>query len=163
VLPEDFKLPSITEIAPTTTSRTPFTDLILHPEKLEAALQTAREENDAFNAARAYGRNDANHAVPGNRSENHDMDKPADLKRVEFRLTAPTAAQVKLAGDFTDWEKSPLDMVKAANGAWLIWVPLLSGCYSYRFIVDGKWCDDPCADLYEPNVFGTGNAVIKVA
>jgi len=56
VLPENFALPSVSEAA-LQSSRTPFTDLMLHPEKLEAALKIARSENDAFNEARTFGRN----------------------------------------------------------------------------------------------------------
>ena len=37
-------------------SQTPFTDLMLHPDKLEAALKAARRENEAFEASRKYGR-----------------------------------------------------------------------------------------------------------
>jgi hypothetical protein len=35
---------------------TPFADLMLHPEKLKAALGAARRENDAFDAARKFSR-----------------------------------------------------------------------------------------------------------
>ena len=37
-------------------NQTPFTDLMLHPEKLEAALKAAKSENDAFAASRVFGR-----------------------------------------------------------------------------------------------------------
>jgi hypothetical protein len=39
-------------------NRTPFTDLMLHPEELEAALKSARRENDAFEASRKFGQLD---------------------------------------------------------------------------------------------------------
>jgi len=39
-------------------SRTPFTDLMSHPEELEAAFEIARRENDAFEASRKFGRLD---------------------------------------------------------------------------------------------------------
>jgi 1,4-alpha-glucan branching enzyme len=67
----------------------------------------------------------------------------AELRNIEFCLEAPFAKSVKLAADFTDWEKYPLDMIKSENGVWFIFVPLSSGNHSYRFIVDGKWRDDP--------------------
>ena len=162
VLPEDFTLPSATKTAPTKISRTPFADLMLHPEQLKAALRAARMENDAFNAARTHGRNGAGHAAPDSRSKNRSANGQASLKEVEFQLTAPMAKSVKLAADFTNWEKYSLDMIRFADGVWSILVPLPPGNYSYRFIVDGKWCDDPCADFYETNPFGTGNAVINV-
>ena len=37
-------------------SRTPFTDLMLHPEKLAAVLQLTRGRNDAYVAARKLSR-----------------------------------------------------------------------------------------------------------
>ncbi len=45
-------------------SQTPFADLMLHPEKLEAALKTARDENDAFDASRTLGQSPAHPATP---------------------------------------------------------------------------------------------------
>lgn len=87
---------------------------------------------------------------------------PHDLKKTEFSLEAGSAKSVKLAADFTDWEKSSLAMTKSTNGLWNVVVPLASGNYSYRFIVDGKWCDDPKSHYHVPNPFGTTNATIKV-
>jgi Glycogen recognition site of AMP-activated protein kinase len=66
-----------------------------------------------------------------------------ELKPTEFHLEAPFAESVKLAADFTEWEKFPLDMMKSEDGVWYTTVPLPPGHYSYRFIVDGEWCDDP--------------------
>jgi hypothetical protein len=37
---------------------TPFADLMRHPEKLEAALKAAKNENDAFAASRMFGRSE---------------------------------------------------------------------------------------------------------
>jgi hypothetical protein len=48
-------------------SPTPFTDLMLNPEKLEAALKMAKHENDAFEASRRFGR-DANNSATANGS-----------------------------------------------------------------------------------------------
>jgi hypothetical protein len=55
---EDFASATISESAPPL-SETPFADLMLHPEKLEAALKTAKSENDAFDAARGFSQNPA--------------------------------------------------------------------------------------------------------
>ena len=87
---------------------------------------------------------------------------PNELKRTEFSLEALSAKSVKLAGDFTDWEKSPLEMTKANNGVWRVEVPLASGSYSYRFIVDGQWRDDPNCVSRIPNPFGTTNDTRKI-
>lgn len=142
--------PAVLEIAPPS-SQTPFADLMLHPEKLEAALKTAKIENDAFAASRRFGRNHAGNSH-----------SPPELKETGFFLEASFAQSVKLAADFTDWEKFPLDMIKSEDDVWFIFVPLAPGSYSYRFIVDGVWCDDPHSILHEPNPFGTANAVVRV-
>jgi hypothetical protein len=113
---------------------------------------------------------DANKAVGqrGFYSTNNDdahNNKPAkDIKTVEFHLKAPFAESVKLAADFTDWEKFPLDMIKSEDGIWYTMVPLPSGNYAYRFIVDGEWWDDPNSLLrVHNNPSGIANAMVKVA
>ena len=79
-----------------------------------------------------------------------------------FRFEACRANRVKLAADFTGWEKQPIDLRQMEDGTWQVAVELPVGQYSYRFLVDGEWRDDPrCLD-YEPNPFGTINAVITV-
>src|SRR5271154_5646319 len=102
--------------APTVSQR-PFADLMLHPDKLEAALKIARSENDIFDAARTFSAVSARRAAPKTRAgrsmekaSNHSL---AELKRTEFHLEAPRAASVKLAADFTDWEKFAIDMIRA--------------------------------------------------
>ena len=46
-------------------SRTPFADLMLHPEKLAAALRAAKRENDAFAASRVFSREPGDLAPTG--------------------------------------------------------------------------------------------------
>lgn len=83
-------------------------------------------------------------------------------KRVDFSLFAPDAAEVKLAGDFTDWQDSPAEMRKLKSGAWKKTVYLPLGAYHYRFVVDGEWTNDPDSALREPNPFGDENDVCVV-
>jgi len=84
------------------------------------------------------------------------------LKNMEFYFEAPMARSVKLAADFTDWGRFPLDMIQSFDGVWWTIVPLLPGKYTYRFIVDDQWCDDPRNVQRVPNPFGTSNAVVSV-
>jgi hypothetical protein len=151
-------------------NQTSFADLMLHPEKLEAALKTATSENDAFNTVRVFSQRTDKHATRsatpkirngGNagKSSNLSLIEP---KRTEFHLLAPFAKSVKLAADFTNWEKSPIDLIKSEDGVWHTVIPLPPGHYLYRFIVDGRWCDDLHLALREPNPFGTTNAVVNV-
>ena len=102
--------------------------------------------------------------MPPNRSEKPegaDGTSSRQQREIEFTLKSPAASSVKLAGDFTDWENHALEMMHSNEGVWHTVVPLAPGSYSYRFIVDGQWCDDPARD-HIPNPFGTENAVIHV-
>jgi hypothetical protein len=167
---EDFAPAETLKSAPSL-DQTPFAYLMLHPEKLEAALKTAKRENDAFDATRTFSQSPVKRATRSATSNNRDdgcVRKPSnhslvELKATEFHLEAPFAESVKLAADFTDWEQFPLDMIKSEDGVWYTAVPLPPGHYSYRFIVDGRWCDDPHPAQLVPNPFGTVNAVVKVA
>lgn len=84
-------------------------------------------------------------------------------RKVSFSYYAPEADCVELAGDFTSWEVEPIEMMHSADGTWFTVVPLMPGDYSYRFIVDGDWRDDPLSHCRLPNPFGTDNAVLSVA
>src|SRR5688572_8654379 len=53
---------------------------------------------------------------------------------VVFKIEASAADRVKLAADFTAWDKEPLDLRRAGDGTWQIAVELPRGQYSYRFL-----------------------------
>ena len=139
--------------------QTPFIELMLHPEKLKSALKIAKIENDAFDASRTFSQNLPNRAGNAGKPCNHSL---AELKTTEFCLEAPFSESVKLAADFTDWEKFPLDMIKSEDGVWHTSVPLPSGHYSYRFIVDGEWCDDPNPLRCHNNPSGRASTVVEI-
>jgi len=85
-----------------------------------------------------------------------------DLKFVGFSVVFPEAKTVQLAADFTDWDESPLDMVRFDGGIWSTTVPLPAGIYSYRFLVDGEWYDDPRSVRRSPNSRGPEKAFVQV-
>ena len=80
----------------------------------------------------------------------------------EFFYRAPEANSVQLVGDFTHWQRKPINLVKQVDGVWKTSVPLAAGTYHYRFLVDGVWCDDPQCTLRIPNIFGSHNMVREV-
>lgn len=81
----------------------------------------------------------------------------------EFFYSAPGANSVQLVGDFTRWQKDPINLVKQADGVWKTTVALAAGIYHYRFLVDGEWRDDPQCTLRIPNIFGSHNMVREVS
>lgn len=83
-------------------------------------------------------------------------------KTAEFKLHAPAAKRVSLAGSFNNWNTRALSAKKDANGNWAVKVNLKPGRYEYKFLVDGSWTNDPKCNSCVSNSFGTQNCVIEV-
>src|SRR5690606_287640 len=67
----------------------------------------------------------------------------AALLYVQFRLDAPGATRVDVAGTFTRWEPA-IRLTETAPGVWSVLVPLKPGVYDYTFLIDGtRWVPDP--------------------
>jgi 1,4-alpha-glucan branching enzyme len=81
------------------------------------------------------------------------------LTKAAFTILAPNAKSVCVAGDFTGWDLSPKPLKKDKTGCWKVSVSLEPGRHEYRFIVDGKWIDDPQCVERVPNPFGELNCV----
>jgi hypothetical protein len=149
--------------------KSPFADLRRHFQNLKAVVKSTHAQNNA-SAARLdeaipvsrTSRRATSRKRKANGTDKLNAQALRELKKVEFCLKAPAADSVKLAADFTDWEKHPVEMMHSPDGFWFTVVPLTLGNYSYRFIVDGEWRDDPRATRRAPNPFGTENAVIQV-
>lgn len=80
---------------------------------------------------------------------------------VQFRLDAPEASSVRLAGSFTEWEPQ-YSLHQAAPGTWAVLVPLRPGVHDYSFVVDGReWRPDPTAPRVDDG-FGGQNSRVAV-
>ena len=82
--------------------------------------------------------------------------------KVTFKLEAPQAEQVSVAGTFNEWNSRATILERDENGAWMCTLVIDPGEYEYRFFVDGQWCDDLSNMLRRPNGFGTENCVLIV-
>lgn len=81
-----------------------------------------------------------------------------------FRLEAPDAERVEVAGSFTDWRPTMQLEDPDGDGVWTGSAPLEAGVHQYMFVVDGEeWVTDPNADRYVADGFGNRNAVVAVA
>jgi hypothetical protein len=76
---------------------------------------------------------------------------------VQFRLHAPEASEVRLAGSFTEWE--PVHTLhRAEGGNWTVLVAMEPGIHDYAFVVDGAdWRADPSAPRVDDG-FGGENS-----
>jgi 1,4-alpha-glucan branching enzyme len=84
------------------------------------------------------------------------------MKPTEFKLYAPKARRVNIAGTFNGWNTSDLSAKKDSRGNWLVKVNLKPGRHEYKFIVDGSWLNDPNSTTLVTNSFGTQNSVVEV-
>lgn len=62
---------------------------------------------------------------------------------VRFKLDAPAARSVYLAGEMSDWESGKRAMTRDASGRWSLELDLAPGQWLYKLIVDGHWIADP--------------------
>jgi 1,4-alpha-glucan branching enzyme len=79
-----------------------------------------------------------------------------------FSFNAPVATSVQLVGDFTHWQKNPINLRKDDQGVWRTKLELRPGTYHYRFLVDGVWRDDPECTLRVSNPYGSSNSVRQI-
>jgi 1,4-alpha-glucan branching enzyme len=84
-------------------------------------------------------------------------------KAQTFRIKAPEARSVLLAGDFTQWQRRAIPLHKEKGGVWETSVELQPGKHTYRFVVDGEWHDDPECTVRVPNPFGGQDMVREAA
>jgi 1,4-alpha-glucan branching enzyme len=82
---------------------------------------------------------------------------------IELVASFPSAQSVCIAGTFNDWHPQVTDMINVGGDRWAKALSLKPGRYEYRFVVDGRWEDDPAASETVENPFGTRNAVLNVS
>lgn len=85
------------------------------------------------------------------------------LKKAQFSLYAPQANEVFLLGDFNQWDSKKHQMKKEKPGVWEKTVLLTPGTHEYKYIVDGKWQEDPVNREKRLNSFGTYNNLLTIA
>lgn len=83
-------------------------------------------------------------------------------KRIQFLFHAPQANEVLLAGEFNQWNGKNHSLKKKKLGAWEKTLMLTPGTYEYKYIVDGKWQEDPANHQNKMNSFGTYNNLLTV-
>lgn len=81
---------------------------------------------------------------------------------VKFFYEAPNAGQVSVAGEFNDWNTSAHIMKMNNDGVWEIVIPLDSGAYMYKFVVDGNWVADPDNPKQQDDGYGGVNSLVEV-
>ena len=89
--------------------------------------------------------------------------KTSNLKCISFHCKAALNSEVYLSGSFNHWNGKAEKMTDSGNsGDYYISHMLAPGIYEYKFVINGKYKEDPeCPNSVE-NEFGTLNSVITV-
>jgi hypothetical protein len=88
---------------------------------------------------------------------------PRERVYVQFRLQAPDASEVRLAGTFTHWQPD-FELHQTSPGLWTVTLPLAPGVHDYAFIVDGRrWVTDPYAASVQDGFGGTNSRITLIA
>jgi len=75
-----------------------------------------------------------------------------------FSISA-TGKMVAVAGDFSNWQ--PIRM-KKSGASYSVEVKLPKGSHQYKFIVDGRWMEDPDNNIRVSDPFGGMNSVAQL-
>lgn len=91
--------------------------------------------------------------------------KTSKVCQVTFELPPEVNAQTAfLVGEFNDWDKTALPMKRRKDGSFSVAVALnKDSSYRFRYWLDGeRWENDPSADAYVPNPYGSDDSVVQV-
>ena len=88
--------------------------------------------------------------------------KKQGITKVTFVLPPEVEAdRIHLMGEFNNWQTAHV-MRRRKDGSWRTTLNLEPGrAYEFRYLVDGeRWLNDPDADDYVPNSYGSQNSVV---
>jgi hypothetical protein len=85
------------------------------------------------------------------------------LTEVVFLVLAPEAKEVYVAGDFNNWQLDEHSRMERDGNTWKKRMPLKSGRYHYRFVIDGSWTEDSNNPAQEMNPYGTMDSLLEVS
>jgi chromosome partitioning protein len=90
-------------------------------------------------------------------------EKMPRMTEVVFSVFAPEAKEVYIAGDFNNWKMDNNSRMTQDHGNWRKKVNLIFGKYHYRFVIDGKWTEDPNNPVKEVNPYGESDSLLDIA
>lgn len=81
---------------------------------------------------------------------------------VLFQIHSKKARWVEIAGDFNHWIPEAM-MRREGEELWQKIIPISSGNFRYKFIVDGEWQIDPYQPTQQMNAYGTFDSYLEIA
>ena len=86
----------------------------------------------------------------------------AHAEPVAFTIAAPDAHAVFLAGEMTNWDEGKQAMRRDAAGIWRVTLDLEPGEWLYKFVVDGRWVQDPATSDHDADGRGGRHSYVFV-
>ncbi|WP_417877901.1 isoamylase early set domain-containing protein [Vibrio sp.] len=87
--------------------------------------------------------------------------KTKDEVEVTFELDKEQRESVKIAGDFNNWQPEPMKLVKTSGQfKFKTRLPKEQNIQFRYLLNEAEWENDPQADAYVPNGFGSDNSVV---
>ena len=65
--------------------------------------------------------------------------------------------EVEVAGDFSNWQ--PIAMKRCKDGTFVRHVHVGKDAFEYKFLVNGRWINDPDHSVWTPNGLGSFNSL----
>lgn len=79
-----------------------------------------------------------------------------------FRIAAPGASVVNLAGQFNGWSPEATELVRGDDGLWSVTLALNPAVkHRYKYLIDGLWIPDPANPNAEPDGYGGFNSIFE--
>jgi hypothetical protein len=157
------RIEAVNAAAPRTAEVRPrrgVTSWLVSPQRMSFSIRPVYALAAAVLVAAVIGIRESRVNTSGNPSTLASGPKAEVL--VHFRLEAPRARVVSLAGDFSNWTPS-YTLTRSQTGVWTIVIPLAPGVHDYSFIVDGdKWTPDPAAPPIADGFGGTNSRVAVI-
>jgi len=85
--------------------------------------------------------------------------------RVKLTFAVPDPGRaVSVVGDWNGWDPLAHPLRKRSNGTRSVAIELAPGrTYRFRYLLEGgEWADDPAADAFEANGYGTVDSLVSV-
>jgi hypothetical protein len=141
-------------------------DIFIITKPLDKADELITEDRSIFNAVPTpenWREQPKNKVVFGQNNFKNNYSFGKDKGIIYFELKDNSNfQQVKLAGNFTNWQHNAFPMTKTADG-WIAKVRLKPGKYYYKFIINGRhWITDPQNNMTENDGRGNDNSVYFV-
>jgi len=82
--------------------------------------------------------------------------------RIKFVWPGDEAGAIFLVGDFNQWNESSHKMRRTDARGFELEMEIPPGKYRFKYLVDGVWWNDPEAEEYAPNPWGSEDSVIRI-